>query len=76
MDCPDDWEGTRRFSLPETVLIFVRVLQATLLLPVENGGSADITADFMRDHVALCESPSGDNIPIVTLSGLRGMLVG
>ncbi|KAI0306035.1 hypothetical protein B0F90DRAFT_1814842 [Multifurca ochricompacta] len=54
----------------------VAVGKATLLLPLESGGHIDITADFVRDHIALCESPSGDNIPIVTLSGLRGMLVG
>ncbi|KAI0272391.1 hypothetical protein BC834DRAFT_856516 [Gloeopeniophorella convolvens] len=51
-------------------------LQATLLLPLENGGHTDITADFVRDHIALCDGPSGDPIPIVTLSGLRGVLVG
>ncbi|KAI0299280.1 hypothetical protein BC826DRAFT_996415 [Russula brevipes] len=49
--------------------------KATLLLPIESGGSADITADFVKDHVALCEGPSGDDTHIVTLSGLRGTLV-
>ncbi|KAI9464818.1 hypothetical protein F5148DRAFT_999971 [Russula earlei] len=49
--------------------------KATLLLPIESAGSTDVTADFVKDHVALCESPSGDNIPIVTMSGLRGSLV-
>ncbi|KAH9967439.1 hypothetical protein BC827DRAFT_1174176 [Russula dissimulans] len=52
--------------------------KATLLLPIESGGggSVDISAEFVKDHVALCESPSGDNIPIVMMSGLRGLLVG
>ncbi|KAH9066529.1 hypothetical protein EDB87DRAFT_1678405 [Lactarius vividus] len=50
--------------------------KGTLLLPLESGGHTDITPDFVRDHVALCESPSGDTVPLVTLSGLRGVLVG
>ncbi|KAH9992727.1 hypothetical protein BJV74DRAFT_950918 [Russula compacta] len=50
--------------------------KATLLLPIESGGSVEVTADFVKDHVALCESPSGDNIPMVLSSGLRGTLVG
>ncbi|KAH9004555.1 hypothetical protein EDB86DRAFT_1959670 [Lactarius hatsudake] len=50
--------------------------KGTLLLPLESGGHTDITPDFVRDHVALCESPSGDTVPLVTLSGLRGTLVG
>ncbi|KAH9175901.1 hypothetical protein EDB89DRAFT_1942560 [Lactarius sanguifluus] len=50
--------------------------KGTLLLPLEGGSHTDITPDFVRDHVALCESPSGDTVPLVTLSGLRGILVG
>ncbi|KAF8269687.1 hypothetical protein EI94DRAFT_1771165 [Lactarius quietus] len=50
--------------------------KGTLLLPLESGGYTDITPDFVKDHVVLCESPSGDTIPIVTLSGLRGILAG
>lgn len=76
MECPDCWEGTRRISLPDNALNHVYVPQATLLLPIESAGSVEVTADFVKDHVALCESPSGDNIPMVLSSGLRGTLVG
>jgi hypothetical protein len=74
MECPRGGEGARCQSLlTDSTLI---IIQATLLLPLESGGHTDLTPDFVRDHVALCESPSGDNIPLVTLSGLRGVLVG
>ena len=33
-----------------------------------------ITAEFVKDHVVLCEGPSRDNAHIVTLSGIRGTL--
>ena len=69
MDCLNDWEGTRRFSLPETILIYVpRTLKLRLLLPVENGGSADIYDRFYeRSRCRFARGPSGDNIPVVTL---------
>ena len=50
--------------------------KGTLILPLESGGHTDITPDFMKDHIALCESSFGDTVPIVTLSGLRGILEG
>lgn len=33
-----------------------------------------ITAEFVKDHVVLCEGPSRNNAHIVTLSGIRGTL--
>jgi hypothetical protein len=51
--------------------------KATLLLPLEPAASNDkITADFVRDHVILCDGPSRKNAHIITLSGLRGTLDG
>ncbi|ETW79165.1 hypothetical protein HETIRDRAFT_420333 [Heterobasidion irregulare TC 32-1] len=49
--------------------------KATLLLPLESGSHEDITADFMKDHIALCDGASRNNASMVTLSGLRGVLV-
>lgn len=50
-------------------------LQATLLLPTEPAHSHEnITVDFVKDHIILCDGPSRDNANIVTLSGLRGRL--
>ena len=50
-------------------------LQATLLLPLEAAFMHEkITADFVKDHVVLCDGPSRKSAPIVTLSGLRGTL--
>ncbi|KAF8159896.1 hypothetical protein B0H34DRAFT_705261 [Crassisporium funariophilum] len=49
--------------------------KATLLLPMEAAFTNEkITADFVKDHVVLCDGPSRKNAPIVTLSGLRGTL--
>ncbi|KAF7319401.1 VPS9 domain-containing protein [Mycena chlorophos] len=51
--------------------------KATLLLPLEAiGNNEKITADFVKDHVVLCDGPSRKNAPIITLSGLRGTLDG
>ncbi|KAJ7165105.1 hypothetical protein C8R46DRAFT_304496 [Mycena filopes] len=51
--------------------------KATLLLPLEPAANNEkITADFVRDHVILCDGPSRKNAHIVTLSGLRGTLDG
>ncbi|CAK5273819.1 unnamed protein product [Mycena citricolor] len=51
--------------------------KATLLLPLEPAASSDrITADFVKDHIVLCDGPSRKNAHIVTLSGLRGTLDG
>ncbi|KAJ7920681.1 hypothetical protein B0H13DRAFT_1867405 [Mycena leptocephala] len=51
--------------------------KATLLLPLEPAASNDkITADFVRDHVILCDGPSRKNAHIITLSGLRELLTG
>ena len=73
LECPTHWEGAHHYHYLE-VPCLTTLFQGTLLLPLESGGHTDITPDFARDHVALCESPSGDTIPIVTLSGLRGIL--
>ncbi|KAJ7026588.1 hypothetical protein C8F04DRAFT_107931 [Mycena alexandri] len=51
--------------------------KATLLLPLEPAANNEkITADFVRDHVILCDGPSRKNAHIITLSGLRGTLDG
>ncbi|KAJ7216388.1 hypothetical protein GGX14DRAFT_358898 [Mycena pura] len=51
--------------------------KATLLLPLEPAASNDkVTADFVKDHVILCDGPSRKNAHIITLSGLRGTLDG
>ncbi|KAJ7057111.1 hypothetical protein C8F01DRAFT_1061395 [Mycena amicta] len=51
--------------------------KATLLLPLEPAAHNEkITADFVKDHVVLCDGPSRKNAHIVTLSGLRGTLDG
>ncbi|KAJ6481877.1 hypothetical protein C8R45DRAFT_314006 [Mycena sanguinolenta] len=51
--------------------------KATLLLPLEPLPSSDkITAQFVKDHVILCDGPSRKNAHIITLSGLRGTLDG
>ncbi|KAK7019956.1 VPS9 domain-containing protein [Favolaschia claudopus] len=51
--------------------------KATLLLPLEPASNNEkITADFVKDHVVLCEGPSRKNAHIITLSGLRGTLDG
>ncbi|KAJ7726927.1 hypothetical protein B0H16DRAFT_1591785 [Mycena metata] len=51
--------------------------KATLLLPLESAANNEkITADFVRDHVVLCDGPSRKNAHIITLSGLRGTLDG
>ncbi|GLB43313.1 putative VPS9 domain containing protein [Lyophyllum shimeji] len=49
--------------------------KATLLLPLEQSSSHDkLTPEFVKDHIVLCDGPSRKNAPIVTLSGLRGIL--
>ncbi|RDB15935.1 hypothetical protein Hypma_003597 [Hypsizygus marmoreus] len=49
--------------------------KATLLLPSEQASSNDkLTPGFVKDHIVLCDGPSRKNAPIVTLSGLRGVL--
>ncbi|KAK0484425.1 hypothetical protein IW261DRAFT_1549253 [Armillaria novae-zelandiae] len=48
--------------------------KATLLLPLEPVANERITADFVKDHIVLCEGASRKDAPIVTLSGLRGVL--
>ena len=49
--------------------------KATLLLPLEPALTHEkITAEFVKDHVVLCEGPSRNNAHIVTLSGIRGTL--
>lgn len=51
--------------------------QATLLLPLEQAANNEkITAEFVKDHVILCDGPSRKNAHIITLSGLRGTLDG
>jgi len=46
-----------------------------LLLPLEPAFTHEkITAEFVKDHVVICEGPSRNNAQIVTLSGLRGTL--
>ncbi|KAK0499075.1 hypothetical protein EDD18DRAFT_1250628 [Armillaria luteobubalina] len=48
--------------------------KATLLLPLEPATNERITADFVKDHIVLCDGASRKDAPIVTLSGLRGVL--
>ncbi|KIY71262.1 hypothetical protein CYLTODRAFT_441359 [Cylindrobasidium torrendii FP15055 ss-10] len=51
--------------------------KATLLLPTEPlPANENITPEFVKDHVVLCEGPNRQDAPIVTLSGLRGILQG
>ncbi|KAJ6591269.1 hypothetical protein DFH09DRAFT_1139158 [Mycena vulgaris] len=51
--------------------------KATLLLPLEQAANNDkITAEFVKDHIILCDGPSRKNAHIITLSGLRGTLDG
>ncbi|KAF7366362.1 VPS9 domain-containing protein [Mycena sanguinolenta] len=51
--------------------------KATLLLPLEAiANNEKITAQFVKDHVILCDGPSRKNAHIITLSGLRGTLDG
>ncbi|KAF9482648.1 hypothetical protein BDN70DRAFT_874835 [Pholiota conissans] len=49
--------------------------KATLLLPLESSSTqGKVTADFVKDHVILCDNPPRKDAPIITLSGLRGTL--
>ncbi|KAF4611263.1 hypothetical protein D9613_006599 [Agrocybe pediades] len=49
--------------------------KATLLLPLESAFTNEkITADFVKDHIVLCDGPQRNGAPFVTLSGLRGTL--
>ncbi|KZT70854.1 hypothetical protein DAEQUDRAFT_667251 [Daedalea quercina L-15889] len=50
--------------------------KATLLLPLDSNRSNEpITPDFIKDHIALCDGVGRSNVPVVTLSGLRGTLM-
>ncbi|THH06133.1 hypothetical protein EW146_g9708 [Bondarzewia mesenterica] len=40
--------------------------KATLLLPLEQTMQGNITADFMKDHIALCDGASRNNASIIT----------
>jgi hypothetical protein len=47
------------------------------MLPLEQASAHEkVTVDFVKDHTILCDGPSRKNAPIVTLSGLRGVLEG
>ncbi|KAG8685778.1 hypothetical protein FRC08_012920 [Ceratobasidium sp. 394] len=49
--------------------------QATLLLPAEAApGNFTINPEFLRDHLGLCNPPCQTTTPIVTASGIRGIL--
>ncbi|KXN87301.1 hypothetical protein AN958_08990 [Leucoagaricus sp. SymC.cos] len=54
--------------------------KATLLLPAEPVSSSErLTPEFFKDHIAFCDSSSSSttkSTPIVTLSGLRGLMHG
>ncbi|KAG9033827.1 hypothetical protein FRB95_014149 [Tulasnella sp. JGI-2019a] len=51
--------------------------KATLLLPAEPlSGQLDTSADFIKEHVVFCSGPSSSPAPVVTLSGLRGVIEG
>ncbi|VDB84889.1 unnamed protein product [Peniophora sp. CBMAI 1063] len=49
--------------------------KATLLLPLEQAHNVQITTDFIKDHIALCDNTRQNTMSIVTMSGLRGKLV-
>jgi hypothetical protein len=49
-------------------------LQATLLLPLEAASHEPITTDFIKDHIVLSDGLARNDAPIITLSGLRGIL--
>ncbi|CAL1715405.1 unnamed protein product [Somion occarium] len=54
----------------------ISVHKATLLLPLEaHAPNESITPEFLRDHIVLCDGASRNNVPIITLSGLRGTLI-
>ncbi|KAH9947014.1 hypothetical protein B0H21DRAFT_740607 [Amylocystis lapponica] len=49
--------------------------KATLLLPLEpHPLNESITTEFLKDHIALCDHSPRNDAPIITLSGLRGIL--
>lgn len=49
--------------------------RATLLLPLDQTiPNENITPDYVRDHIVYCTGPTNRNIPVVTLSGLRGSI--
>ncbi|CCM02617.1 uncharacterized protein FIBRA_04720 [Fibroporia radiculosa] len=49
--------------------------KATLFLPIEPHHANDaITPEFIKDHIALCDSSTRSSSQVVTLSGLRGTL--
>ncbi|KAF8799213.1 hypothetical protein BYT27DRAFT_7149988 [Phlegmacium glaucopus] len=68
LDCDYSEEWTEIYSA-------ITSSKATLLLPLEPALIHEkITAEFVKDHVVLCEGSSRNNAQIVTLSGLRGTL--
>ena len=50
--------------------------QATLLLPKDQHPSnVPVTAEFIKDHVAICDASAGSRTTsVTTLSGLRGSI--
>lgn len=63
-ECSDIWQA-------------VTVGRATLLLPLETAATHEqFNAEFVKDHVVLCDGSSRKSAPVLTLSGLRGVLNG
>lgn len=49
--------------------------QATLLLPLEQVTSREpISPELVKDHLVFCNGSARNNAPVVTLSGLRGII--
>ncbi|THH32050.1 hypothetical protein EUX98_g2138 [Antrodiella citrinella] len=49
--------------------------KATLLLPLDtHPANEPITVEFIKDHVAICDGAHRKGAPVITLSGLRGIL--
>ncbi|KAF8199053.1 hypothetical protein BJ912DRAFT_950728 [Pholiota molesta] len=61
--------GTLGWSILEKLVLDPEVWSA-----ITSGKVRKVTADFVKDHVILCDSPLRKDAPIVTLSGLRGTL--
>ena len=57
-------------------LISFSSCQATLLLPKDQHPSnVPVTAEFIKDHVAICDASAGSRTTsVTTLSGLRGSI--
>lgn len=46
-----------------------------MLLPLDTHPSNEpVTVEFIKDHIALCDGANRKYAPIITLSGLRGVL--